>query len=69
MSCLRFAKFDVISLSVWLNCLIMMKAYPWDKYVLPLVVVFWYLKGREQFGSGRFSGRFSGRSAAAKTSI
>jgi hypothetical protein len=22
----------------------MIKAYPWDRYVLPLVVVFWYLK-------------------------
>ncbi len=44
LTCLRFSKFSLISLSVLLNSLIMMKAYPWDKYILPLVIVFWYLK-------------------------
>ncbi|PZO09938.1 MAG: hypothetical protein DCF25_21220 [Leptolyngbya foveolarum] len=65
ISCLRFAKFDVISLSVWLNCLIMMKAYPWDKYVLPLVVVFWYLKSRD-LSVSRF---VRSSSTAAKISV
>jgi hypothetical protein len=26
------------------NALITMKAIPWDRYVLPLAVAFWYLK-------------------------
>lgn len=44
LACLRFNKIDLLSLSILLNSLLMMKAYPWDKYILPLVVVFWYLK-------------------------
>jgi len=26
------------------NALIMIKAWPWDRYVLPLAIVFWYMK-------------------------
>ncbi|MGF1675229.1 MAG: hypothetical protein ACFCUV_16315 [Rivularia sp. (in: cyanobacteria)] len=47
ITCLRF--FTRLNLTFWLlliNCGLMMKAYPWDKYVLPLLVVFWYLKSR-----------------------
>ncbi|WP_157229367.1 hypothetical protein [Rivularia sp. PCC 7116] len=36
-----------IDIAFWIllvNCTLMMKAFPWDKYVLPLLVVFWYLK-------------------------
>ncbi|WP_143842216.1 glycosyltransferase family 39 protein [Nostoc sp. 106C] len=44
LTCVRFSR---INLAFWLlvmNCGIMLKAYPWEKYVLPLVVVLWYLK-------------------------
>lgn len=44
LTCLRFAH---LRLETWLlifNALIMMKAFPWDRYVLPLVVILWYLK-------------------------
>ena len=44
LACVRFSQPKLISVLVLFNSLIMMKAYPWDKYVLPLVVVFWYLK-------------------------
>ncbi len=46
LACIRFAKLDLISLIVLFNSLIMMKAFPWDKYVLPLAVVFWFWKSR-----------------------
>lgn len=44
LTCLRFAN---LKLETWLlvfNTLIMMKAFPWDRYALPLIVVLWYLK-------------------------
>lgn len=44
ITCLRFSQPELISFMVLFNSLIMIKAYPWDKYILPLVVVFWYLK-------------------------
>ncbi|MGC1309590.1 MAG: hypothetical protein WA885_20400 [Phormidesmis sp.] len=44
LTCLRFCKPRLLTLLVLFNSLIMIKAHPWDKYVLPLVVVFWYLK-------------------------
>ncbi|NJM17448.1 MAG: hypothetical protein HC874_01160 [Richelia sp. SL_2_1] len=47
ITCLRF--FTRLNLTFWLlliNCGLMMKAYPWDKYVLPLLIIFWYLKSR-----------------------
>jgi hypothetical protein len=44
LACVRFTRPDLLSLMVLLNTLIMAKAYPWDKYVLPLAIVFWYLK-------------------------
>lgn len=39
----RFSQPNLVTLMVLFNSLIMMKAYPWDRYVLPLVVAFWYL--------------------------
>lgn len=44
LTCLRFSKPDLFFWLVLFNALIMIKAWPWDRYVLPLVVVFWYLK-------------------------
>jgi hypothetical protein len=43
-ACIRFSR---INLSFWIllvSTVLMMKAYPWDKYTLPVLVVFWYLK-------------------------
>jgi len=44
LASLRFSKPDLYFWLVLFNALIMMKALSWDRYVLPLVVVFWYLK-------------------------
>lgn len=44
ITCVRFFQPKLISFMVLFNSLIMIKAYPWDKYVLPLAIVFWYLK-------------------------
>ncbi len=60
LTCIRFAKLNLMSLFVLTNCLIMMKAYPWDKYVLPLVVIFWYLKSvglEDEFSLGDYKNR------------
>ena len=50
LTCLRFSQPNLMSLVVLFNTLIMLKAYPWEKYIMPLAVVFWYLKsvGLEQ---------------------
>ena len=45
MAVIRFARHP--NLAFWIllmNCGIMLRAYPWDKYLLPILVVFWYLK-------------------------
>lgn len=44
LACIRFWRPNLMFVIILLNSLIMMKAYPWDRYVLPLAVVFWYLK-------------------------
>ncbi|QIR39708.1 hypothetical protein HCG51_25340 [Tolypothrix sp. PCC 7910] len=44
LSCVRFSRINLAFWLVVMNCGIMLKAYPWEKYVLPLVVVLWYLK-------------------------
>jgi hypothetical protein len=44
LACLRFSKPDLYFWLVLFNALIMMKALPWDRYALPLVIIFWYLK-------------------------
>lgn len=44
LSCLRFFQPNLMSMLVLFNCLIMIKALAWTKYVLPLAVVFWYFK-------------------------
>ena len=44
IACVRFARPNLMLLCVLFNCLIMMKAHYWSKYVLPLAIVFWYLK-------------------------
>ena len=44
LACLRFLRPNLMFWCVLFNCIIMMKAHYWSKYVLPLAVVFWYLK-------------------------
>lgn len=53
ITCLRFAR---CRLALWIllaNCAIMLKAFPWDKYVMPVVVVFWYLAATGGLDRGR----------------
>lgn len=45
LTCLRFS--NRLNLAFWIllvNSALMVKAFPWDKYALPLLIVFWYLK-------------------------
>lgn len=44
IACIRFARPNLMLLCILFNCLIMMKASIWSKYVLPLSTIFWYLK-------------------------
>lgn len=44
LACLRFSQLNLAFWLLFVNCGLMLKAYPWDKYLLPLLVVFWYLK-------------------------
>jgi len=47
VACVRFCRLDLPFWIVLLNSGLMLKAHAWDKYVLPLVIVFWYLKSIE----------------------
>lgn len=44
LACIRFSKANLMLILIVFHCLIMMKAWPWDRYALPLVMAFWYLK-------------------------
>lgn len=44
LACIRFTEPSLMAVIVLFQTIIMTKAYPWDKYVLPVAVVFWYLK-------------------------
>lgn len=44
IACIRFFQPNLMFLCLLFNCIIMMKAHYWSKYVLPLSIVFWYLK-------------------------
>lgn len=46
LTVLRFSQPNPLSLMVLTNGIVMAKVYPWDKYLWPLVVVFWYLKNK-----------------------
>ena len=46
LACLRFSRINLAFWILLIHCGLMMKAYPWDKYVLPLLVIFWFLKSR-----------------------
>lgn len=42
LACLRFSQPNLMFFMALFNSLLMIKAYPWDKYILPLAVAFWY---------------------------
>lgn len=44
LACIRFSQVNFTFWLVLANCLLMLKAFPWDKYTLPLITVLWYLK-------------------------
>ncbi len=44
LACTRFLRFNLAFWFVLVNSALMLKAFPWDKYALPLLVVLWYLK-------------------------
>ena len=44
----RFARPNLAFWLVLMNALVMLKAFPWDKYVMPLLIVLWYLKATGQ---------------------
>ncbi|MBD2387209.1 hypothetical protein [Cylindrospermum sp. FACHB-282] len=44
LACVRFSRINLAFWVILMNCGIMLKAYPWEKYVLPLIVVFWYFQ-------------------------
>lgn len=50
LTVIRFSQPSLLSLMVLTNSAIMAKVYPWDKYLWPFVVVFWYLKATEPEG-------------------
>jgi len=43
-TCIRFYRPNLVSFIILFNSLMMIKAHPWDKYILPVAIVFWYLK-------------------------
>ncbi|MFQ4136061.1 ArnT family glycosyltransferase [Nodosilinea sp. PGN35] len=61
LTCLRFARPDLLFWLIVFNALIMMKAIPWDRYVLPLAVAFWYLKSLRYPGADAQTGADAGR--------
>ena len=44
LACFRFARPNLAFWLVLTNALVMLRAFPWDKYVMPLLIVLWYLK-------------------------
>lgn len=46
LACWRFSRLNLAFWMVLFNTLIMMKAFPWDRYTLPLLVVLWYLQAK-----------------------
>ena len=54
---IRFSQPDLMCMLVCSHSLVMLKSFPWDKYVLPLLIVLWFLKARtteNQKGASHF---------------
>lgn len=47
LAVIRFAQFNLVFWLVLINAGLMIKAHPWDKYLLPLLVVLWYFRSVE----------------------
>ncbi|MDB9526051.1 hypothetical protein PN498_08640 [Oscillatoria sp. CS-180] len=47
LTCWRFYSVNLTFWMVLFNAGIMLKAFPWDKYALPLIVILWFLKAKE----------------------
>ncbi len=60
LALLRFARPGLMLWFLVANCAIMTKAVPWDRYVLPMVVAFWYLKSLEESDEAPPSGDSTG---------
>ena len=61
LALVRFSQPNLMWLCLLCNCIIMMKAHYWSKYVLPLAIVFWYLKSlklEQQFSFTNFVPNF-----------
>ncbi|MGF1459914.1 MAG: hypothetical protein ACFBSG_12915 [Leptolyngbyaceae cyanobacterium] len=43
-ACIRFTKPDLMFWIVAFHVIVMTKSLPWERYILPLAVAFWYLK-------------------------
>src|SRR5207247_11313118 len=52
LTCIRFSRLNLAFWVVLFSSGLMLKAHAWDKYVLPLLVVFWYLKSRGMLDRG-----------------
>ena len=64
LALIRFSQPNLMLLCLLFNCSILMKAHYWSKYVLPLAIVFWYLKSlrlEQQFSFADFVPNFSAR--------
>ncbi|MGL5511058.1 MAG: hypothetical protein ACRDB1_15670 [Microcoleaceae cyanobacterium] len=44
ITCWRFNRISIASWILLFYGVIMMKAFPWDRYALPVIIIFWYLK-------------------------
>ena len=54
-TCLRFSRMDLASWIVLANaCMIMKAQLAWDKYLLPTMVVLWYLRSRNVLDGGSY---------------
>jgi hypothetical protein len=52
IACLRFLVMNLESLFVLTNVLMMLKSHiAWDKYLLPLIVILWFLNAVAQRGT------------------
>ena len=58
IACLRFLQPNLMALFILFNTIIMLKAHPWDRYVLPMVVAFWYFKSIDAVNQFPFSLRW-----------
>lgn len=54
ITCWRFNRITIASWILLFYGLIMTKAFPWDRYALPVIIIFWYLKSMNALEWQRF---------------